>query len=85
MSCIRQCDYNDCYEMENVYHIDYIVEAKLRELGENKHFKDSDVLDDICDDCINIINESYKEDCPLLVTDEYGNVKINKNYKKIGE
>jgi len=77
MSCLRLCDVNDCYNSENnntLYHIDYETAEFLKGSDLSSLFND---FDDICNECIDTINEDYPE---FFIRDRYNNMSIGKKY-----
>lgn len=77
MSCFTICDGDECTNTENdgVYHVDYETQKYLEVCHENS-FGSS--IEDICEDCIETINENYEKDRPLLIVSD-GYLKLNVN------
>jgi len=81
MSCFRVCDGDECGNTENdcLYHVSEEVRDFMKDFYPSwKYFNDAS---DLCDECIENINEEYPKDKPLLVVDDYSYVEISDEYK----
>ena len=77
MSSLSLCDGNDCYKTENdceVHHVDDKVEKFLKMYCSNWM---NGSYDDICQDCIDSVNEDYQE---FFIFDEYDGLCISDKY-----